>query len=174
MKNQIKWLETNRLIISHPSPSDYSNFLKLTNNEKVSDYITHGKNPKDIQNVLSWLINHYEVHGFSAGPIYLKDTETFIGRVGLIYQKYNDEDKLCIIYHLLPEYWNKGYASEAVKSVLSYGFNKLNSQKIFALINKKNTSSIKLIEKIRAKPIIEKCNGNSKVIVYEIVNDFYK
>lgn len=50
-------------------------------------------------------------------------------------------------YSLYPEFQNKGIMSEALKSVIDYGFNELKLDKIEAFTHSKNEPSKKLLEK---------------------------
>lgn len=50
-------------------------------------------------------------------------------------------------YIILEEYWGKGFVSEAVKTLIDYGFNELKLNKIFALIDPENLASKRTVEK---------------------------
>ena len=70
-----------------------------------------------------------ELQSFAKGEsvywaIVLKDTNEFIGGAGywrMIKEHYRAE----IGYQLLPEYWRKGYSFEALKEIITFGFNKM-------------------------------------------------
>jgi len=71
-----------------------------------------------------------------------KHTDEYIGLVGLA-PDYNS-DALQIYWSVLPEYWNQGYASDAVKKVISYAFEKLNVYRIVAYSHPDNLASTKV------------------------------
>ncbi len=50
-------------------------------------------------------------------------------------------------YMLLPEYHNQGYVSEAIKSVLNYAFHDLMMHSVEAIIDPRNYSSEKVLQK---------------------------
>lgn len=50
-------------------------------------------------------------------------------------------------YFLGREYWNRGYASEAVKLTLEYCFRYLNLRKVYARTYENNMASIRVLEK---------------------------
>lgn len=50
-------------------------------------------------------------------------------------------------YKINPAYWNKGYASEALRAVLNFGFNTLHLHRIEAGCAVENTASVKVLEK---------------------------
>ena len=51
-------------------------------------------------------------------------------------------------YSLLPKYWGKGFATEAMHKLINYGFSELNIAKIIAHINRDNFRSAKVAKKI--------------------------
>ena len=51
-------------------------------------------------------------------------------------------------YELNPRYWGNGYATEAARAMLSYGFEQLNLHRIWAQCNADNTASAHVLEKI--------------------------
>tara|TARA_R110002124_G_C8935338_1_gene512319 strand:- start:770 stop:1303 length:534 start_codon:yes stop_codon:yes gene_type:complete len=147
MNKKLKWLETKRLTIYHPDQSSYNFFIELLTNEEVKKFIISEATEKQIKKDLSGLIKHYNVHGFSAGVVMLNDTKKFIGRAGLYFKELDGEINLCLIYHLLPQYWRKGYGTEMVRSLINFSFKTLKHNKILVLIESSNTSSLKLLQK---------------------------
>lgn len=53
-----------------------------------------------------------------------------------------------IHYSLFPEYWGNGFAYEALKATLSFGFGDLNLHRISAGVAVYNTRSIRLLERL--------------------------
>ena len=51
-------------------------------------------------------------------------------------------------YCLNREYWDKGYATEAARTLIVFGFNELNFHRIFATCDPENYASIKVLQKI--------------------------
>jgi len=76
----------------------------------------------------------------------LKDN-TFIGELGkrVSTPKFNKGE---IHYSLIPEFCNKGYATDAVQAILKHGFETLNLHRIEAGVTSQNLKSIKLLEKV--------------------------
>lgn len=51
-------------------------------------------------------------------------------------------------YELNPEYWSHGYATEAARAMLGYGFDRLDLHRIWAQGNADNTVSAHVLEKL--------------------------
>ena len=75
-----------------------------------------------------------------------KITNTIIGRCGL--HNWNKEHHRAEIgYNISDEnYKRKGLMTEAVSSIIDYGFNKLNLHRIEALVGSNNIPSLKIME----------------------------
>ena len=79
--------------------------------------------------------------------IRIKETDEFIGEIGIILSE-KRFNKAEIYYSFLPRYWGKGYATEAVKSIINFGFQELKLHRMEAGVATENMRSIKILEKI--------------------------
>ena len=69
-----------------------------------------------------------------------------IGTIGL-YMYSKKHKRAEIGYDLMKEYWGNGYITEAVKTLLDYGFNELDLVRIEATVDSENGASIRVLEK---------------------------
>ncbi|QMT62064.1 GNAT family N-acetyltransferase [Legionella sp. PC997] len=143
------FLTTHRLIICEPSSNDFDNLYNLQSNSKVMKFIGNGRrNKKEARTGLEKAISHFQKHQFSLGSVYEIDSGQFIGRAGLIYFNYDDNQvNIELAYALLPEYWGKGYATELTKSLILWGFDNLSIQKLIAVVHPDNIASQKVLSK---------------------------
>ena len=51
-------------------------------------------------------------------------------------------------YDLTQKQWGKGYATEAVKAVIDFGFNRMNLNRIEATITPGNDASVQVLKKL--------------------------
>ncbi len=78
--------------------------------------------------------------------IVLKKSKEFMGMAGMSLS--NDRFNLAEIYYgFLPNYWGKGYATEASKALIKTGFEEFKVHKIEAGVATDNLQSIKVLEK---------------------------
>ncbi|MCV2504066.1 MAG: GNAT family N-acetyltransferase, partial [Neisseriaceae bacterium] len=79
--------------------------------------------------------------------IVLKENNQVIGTCG--YHNFQEEHSRAEIgYDLNPDYWQKGYMTEAITAIQKYGFKKLKLHRIEAFIFPDNLASRKLLEKV--------------------------
>lgn len=107
--------------------------------------------------------------------ITLKKKAIFIGLFGLKLgnPKYNGAE---VWYKIHPKYWNNGYATEALKEVLNFGFNTLKLHRIEAGCAVANLASIKVLEKVgmlregRCRKILPLATGWADNFEYAILS----
>jgi RimJ/RimL family protein N-acetyltransferase len=91
-------------------------------------------------------IASYARNGFGLCLVTLKESGKSIGMCGLI--KRDNLDDVDIGYALLPKFWSKGYALEAVRAVKQYACEVVGLARLVAIVDRKNQSSIRLLEKL--------------------------
>ncbi|MCJ8008623.1 GNAT family N-acetyltransferase [Lederbergia wuyishanensis] len=93
--------------------------------------------------------NYEEKRGIRWG-IELREKEGLIGTIG--FNVWSPKHKRAEIgYELHPYYWGKGYATEAISKVISYGFNELDLTRIGAVVFIENKPSNELLKKLGFK-----------------------
>jgi len=72
------------------------------------------------------------------------------GRITLKHSASGDEEWM-LGWTLHPDYWGKGYASEAALSVLNFAFSELHAHRVSAYCHADNSASIRVMERIGMK-----------------------
>ncbi len=142
-------LETERLRLRQMTMDDASFMYELRTNERVNMYTDRAKMKTLDEAVekMKTIIDMVDNRNGIAWTIELKKSNQPIGDISfwrLIKEHYRAE----IGYSLLPDFWEKGYMTEAAKCAIEYGFTKLNIHSIEANVNPKNIASFKLLEKL--------------------------
>ena len=147
------YIETERLIIKPYCLDDIDDLYKIYSDEKVMAFIPEGVMSYEwVKDLIQWMVDFcYEkntpenIIKFGVSLVD-KEKKKVIGWCGLGSLDCNPED-VEIFYGLSSEYWGQGLATEAVKAMLSYGFNAIGLKRIIAVINPENYASKKVIEK---------------------------
>lgn len=82
--------------------------------------------------------------------IELKQTHQIIGMMSLMHIDYENRNGE-VGYWLGKKYWGQGFAKEALRLILDFGFRKLKLVRIYARVMHPNTASYKLLEKVGFK-----------------------
>ncbi|MDF2591464.1 MAG: family N-acetyltransferase [Clostridia bacterium] len=146
-------VETKRLVLRECRPADFNAIHEYGSDPEVSIYLPWGPNSEaDTGNYLDSILS-YQFHNPRKDyeiAIVLKETDLLIGVCSIHIT--NDKTREGFIgYCYNRQYWGKGYASEAAKAILEFGFMKLNLHRIFATCDPKNVGSSKVLEKIGMK-----------------------
>ncbi len=142
-------LETSRLKLIEIKEEHVDKIFQIFSNEEVIRY--YGMEPlkqkEQASNMIKSFSKSFQEKRSMRWGIYLKESEELVGTLGLnnlsIGQKRTE-----IGYELLPEYWRKGIAREAVESIIHYCFEELNLFRIAAVTFTENKSSYKLLLKL--------------------------
>ena len=147
----MKSLETRRLFFRELITSDAEALFELDSNPEVHRYL--GNNPVtsigQIEDTITNIREQYEKNGIGRWAAILKDTGEFIGWAGLkLERNVNGQERYYDLgYRFIQRFWDKGYASEASKAFVEYGFNVMKLEKINAFADADNAASRRVLEK---------------------------
>ena len=142
-------IETERLILRKVQIDDveqmYSNWAKDPENVKYVTWSAH-KNIDETKKVISDWISEYKNPNCYRWMITLRSNSSVIGNIDVIDS--SDENECCEIgYVLSKKYWNNGYMTEALHSVLNYLFKKVGFHRIQLRHDVDNIASGRVMEK---------------------------
>lgn len=145
----MKILETERLVLDQVSIDDASFILDLLNEPSfIRNIGDRGVRSLDDARdyIKNKLVTSYEKFGFGMYLVILKTSGASIGLCGLV--KRDGLEDVDIGYAFLPEYWSKGYATEAALAVKEYAKNIIGLKRLVAITDPKNQNSMRVLEKI--------------------------
>lgn len=152
-------IKTKRLLIREFESKDWQAVYAYTSDSHVMKYIPEGVfTEKDAKEFVSKNTGN-DAEKF---PVVLIAEDIVIGHI--VFHKYFGEHTYEIGWVFNPKYQNRGYASEAAKAILEYGFKEMNLHRIIATCQPENIPSYRVMEKIgmRREGFFKKCipNGN--------------
>ncbi|MGD6774685.1 MULTISPECIES: GNAT family N-acetyltransferase [Bacillaceae] len=147
-------IRTERLIIRNFNLKDWEDVYLYTGNKSVMKYMPEGVLSKEETQAFIKENMNNKAQKF---PLILAENNTLIGHIEFF--KYFGEHTYEIGWVLNPDYYNKGYASEAAFGVLKYGFEELGLHRIVATCQPENVPSYRVMEKIgmRREGYFKKC-----------------
>lgn len=143
-----KEIKTNRLHLRHFRKEDLNTYAEIMGDQRIARWFPKGDSytREESERSLNDILSHWTKHGYGLWAITEKDDDLLLGRCGLNYIPKTLEVEIDFI--IATKYWNNGYATEAAKASLFYGFKILKLEKIIALAKPENIVSRKVIEKI--------------------------
>ena len=141
-------LETPRLFLRKKRIEDAPFLLELNSNPLVIQYTgdVAFKNLKEAENIVGYIMNQYTQNGYGRLLVIEKATGNYLGWCGLKYHA--DSKETDIGYRFLQSEWGKGYATEAAKACIEYGFSNLQLTRIIGNAMKQNVASINVFKKL--------------------------
>ncbi len=146
-------IETERLILREVEYIDENDLFEMDADPAVHLYIENNpvKSIDEITKVIKQLKEQYIKNGIARWAVVDKTTNECVGWSGLKYsnQTINNYTNFYDLgYRFKRKHWGKGFATESSIAILNYGFEKLNTEKIFAITDPKNINSKKVLTKL--------------------------
>ena len=137
-------LETERLVIRPYRDDDASPLHEVFGSPEVMKW-TPSAPSKDVAETAQRLARTMaftarQPTGMGLWALELKHTAEFLGQVGL-FPVEGKGPEVEVAYELAPRVWGHGYATEAARALVDYGFGELSLRRIVALILPDNARS---------------------------------
>jgi [ribosomal protein S5]-alanine N-acetyltransferase len=141
-------LETERLLLRRLTNADISNIIALRGNPETMQYIPRPliENEEQAMAHLKMIDDNIENNKAINWGVYLKESFKFIGFMG-IYQIQPENFRAEIGYMILTEYSSKGFTTEAIKAIITYGFEVLQFHSMQGVIDPRNIASERVLQK---------------------------
>ena len=142
-------LKTKRLILRPFKRSDAGDVQRLAGDRLIADATLNIPHPYTAIIAEKWISKH--AAQFKAGEaavfaITLRESGALVGAIGLELQAAHQRAELG--YWIGRPFWNRGYCQEAGHSVLTYGFEELDLNRIQANHFKRNAASGRVLQKL--------------------------
>lgn len=153
MPNVIK-LVTDRLILRPWRDADYEPFYIMSMNPLVYEYLPQFPDRAASDAFVNHLREDFNIRGWGFWAIECKDGGRFMGMAGM--HEPSPEfgvGRPCVEigWRLDPEFWGKGYATEAAREVLRFGFDEVDLSEIVSFTALENVRSFTLMERLGMK-----------------------
>ncbi|AFY57096.1 acetyltransferase, ribosomal protein N-acetylase [Rivularia sp. PCC 7116] len=173
-------LETERLIIRRWIPEiDAEQAFAIYGDAQVMRFIGTGKTEASIETQrrsLEAAIERYKQSNNTATgawAIVEKESKIVVGTI-LLKQLPDTKSKPTQDYevgwHLRKASWGKGYATEAAREIINYGFNFLQLSEIYAVVKPENHASVKVTQRLGMTPlgITNRYYGGIELLLFKL------
>jgi ribosomal-protein-alanine N-acetyltransferase len=139
-------MNTSRLVLRPFILADALAPFRILDDPEVMRFSIGGAQ-KSAADTARWIdaIRHQAAHGFAMSAVVCRDSGDIIGKCGL---EVLSDGRTEIGYRVRRDKWGEGYATEAARAWLDYGFSTLGLSRVVAMIESANHRSIRVAEKI--------------------------
>lgn len=142
-------IQTNRLGLRLWAEADIPPFIEMNRDANVMRYFPALLTEDETHAMVQRIQTGFADNGFGLYAVEVKHTNEFIGFTGFSIPRFESFFTPCIEigWRLKHAAWGCGYATEAAKACLQYGFNTLGFDKVYSFTAKVNTPSENVMKK---------------------------
>jgi RimJ/RimL family protein N-acetyltransferase len=159
------WIRTEQLLLRPMTVNDVDELVALHAHPEVSRFV----GAPDREQALQWLRDderQWAERGYGRLAVLEPHGDRFLGRVGLNYWPQFNETE--VGWTLRPEAWGHGYATEAARACVHWGFKKFGFEYLVAMIPPDNARSLRVAERLGMTPLREDVVYDTPVIVHAV------
>jgi RimJ/RimL family protein N-acetyltransferase len=145
---EIPTVDTDRLRLRGFAAEDVDGLFQLAQDPLIAAYVAYtnvGLREACWRSIALW-IGHWALRGFGMWAVEERASGAFIGRIGLWQPEGWPGTE--VGWLLGRDYWGKGYATEAARASLDWGFEHLPIDELVSLIQPENAASIAVAERL--------------------------
>ncbi len=170
-------ISTERLCLRRWIDSDSDPFIKMNSDPEVMEYFPELLTEAETLAIINRINLAFDMNGFGLWAVENKITKDFLGFTGFMIPQFESFFTPCVEigWRFKKESWGQGFATEAARACLDYGFNELGFTKIVSFTSTLNQKSEKVMQRIGMRyvsdfdhPKIEKENRLCRHVLYEI------
>jgi RimJ/RimL family protein N-acetyltransferase len=158
-------IDTERLVLRPIGVADLEEFLALHVDPEVTRFVRSLDRSQAAER-LELAEQEWEQRGHGMFTIRDHATNRFLGRAGLKYWPQFDETEVGWMLH--HHAWGHGYATEASRACIDWGFQQLPMPYLTAMIQPQNTASFRVAERLGLTPLRTDVLLGDEVVVYAL------
>jgi RimJ/RimL family protein N-acetyltransferase len=139
---------TPRLILRAFTAEDVDALHRLLSEEGVLRYFPTSDPPSRdrVQQMISRLLAHWQERGYGLWAVESRLSGQLLGRCGL--QHVPELDEVEVDFILGKPFWGQGFATEAARASLHFGFDTLGLERVVGIAHVENEASQHVLEKL--------------------------
>jgi|TARA_B110000902_G_scaffold6928_1_gene8272 RimJ/RimL family protein N-acetyltransferase len=147
MRYLLTHIETNRIIFRALSADDFDAWMPLFALKEVAIFLDMDQKLTQRERCQQWFDKSFHRQENNLGIMHAiidKKTGQLVGQCGLLIQTIQNTERLEIGYSILPEFWGRGYASEAATTFRDYAFENNLADSLISMVHVDNIASEKV------------------------------
>lgn len=143
-------LETERLVLRRWRPADRAPFAALNADPAVMEHFPAPLTREESDAMIARAEAHLDQHGFGPWAVEVRGGAPVIGFVGLVVPRFTAHFTPCVEigWRLARAHWGHGYATEAARAALAFGFGTVGLAEIVSFTVPANVRSIAVMERL--------------------------
>jgi RimJ/RimL family protein N-acetyltransferase len=143
-------IRTDRLLLRRWTDADRGPFAALNADLRVMEHFPSVLTRDESDAILGRIEVHFERHGYGLWAVEVLDQFPFIGFVGLAVPSFEARFMPCVEvgWRLAAAYWGQGYATEAARAALAFGFGPLGLEEIVSFTVPENDRSRRVMQRL--------------------------
>jgi RimJ/RimL family protein N-acetyltransferase len=143
-------LSTDRLVLRQWRESDREPFAALNADPVVTEHFLSPLTREQSDDLVDWFTAKIDERGWGFWALEVRETGEFIGFTGLSVPSFEAHftPAVEIGWRLVKEAWGNGYATEAAKAALAYGFGPAGLEEIVSFTATTNLPSQRVMQRI--------------------------
>jgi RimJ/RimL family protein N-acetyltransferase len=143
-------VHTQRLFLRRWVPADREPFAAMNADARVREYFPATLSREESDAAAERIDAHFDEHGFGLWAVEISGVASFAGFVGLCTPRFEAHFTPCVEigWRLAASHWGCGYATEAARAALDFGFEALGLDEIVSFTVPTNAPSRRVMERI--------------------------
>jgi RimJ/RimL family protein N-acetyltransferase len=143
-------LSGHRVCLRRWRDEDRHAFAAMNADARVMQFFAGSLSPVESDAMVDRIRKHFDEHGFGLWAIEVPGVAPFIGFAGLTWARFSAPFTPCVEvgWRLAFEHWRHGYATEAARLALGYGFGTLALSEIVSFTSATNLRSRAVMERL--------------------------
>lgn len=141
-------IRTERLLLRRWRDADREPFAAMNADPAVVEHLQGPMSREGSDDFIDRIEQHWDEHGWGLWAVEVPEVAPFIGYVGLWPADYVEPGMVEVGWRLAREHWGHGYATEAARAALEYGFTDVGLAEIVSFTVPQNERSWRVMERI--------------------------
>ena len=170
----IPTLTADRFVLRPFREDDVPALTALHSDPEVMRFLRPGgepeSSPRQAWDYMAVQMGHWLLKGYGKWALADRASDELVGRVGYFHAPY-EWPGLELGWTISRRIWGQGYAAEAARLALDWGFETLNTDEIISAINPNNERSIRVAERLGERHVRDDAMNGVPCRIYAITRD---